>query len=596
MSNNQKVTKAASLIYNASIISRKNLKNIANILNIDFNIELTKKELDDIVKRIKDINVIDNSILDWNYSIIKKIKVLTKDDINKIYKGIENINIINSSIINRYKDDKISLNSSKLSKLYNELTHLNTSFDILNYLKDLYNKDFKTITLPQIVKGLSNITPISKDLINQLVKTDLSTDLIKLIKDSNTIDSSLIKDFMKSLKIGNVTYSQILKDILNIDITDDIIKNISKSIKGNNIKLSTLLDLIKTKEDLSIIKNIARKLNIEYGSINSNQISSLLSKINSVDDLKIIKNFAKKLGISNLSISSLLKNIISKDTNIENIVKSIKNVISKNGGVNYSSLKQLIENVDDVNIVKNIVNSFIISNIKLPDLFGTIKSLKLSSSVKKDLDKIIQGQVNYKNIYNYVKSYNNNIGNFVRYVKNINNNYKNIKSILDVNIKSLNTYLKQIKYGINDYVKSYNELISQISSLKLFQKIKYDIENKLKNKTTFYINLNNYIKDNILLPGTLSETEYLSKFNEVIKDNNIINKLKKQSVKGYGVNIVLYLVNEIKINNNKLFVIYVNYKREDLSFIYNYKSKKINGNSKLINNNLKKQIEHISKK
>ena len=379
------------IIYKEGIIEilEKN-KNI-NILIINYDLD-GKLKIDELIKKINEINENLELIFILEKEDIEKEKILRKNNIKKIY---YNNKITKKDLIKKIneeiKEENLKEEIEKLKKIIKE--------------KEIKEKNKEKKKINKIIK-FNQIKNIENKLKNKIKNNFYKIDSHKVENVENAIlvyenqEIGLIHISLSILKVLKQYYNRIL-----------------------------IVDLKIDNEDIHVIFNknyIKEKVNNKIKNVNSRKVSNIKKST--------FKNYFFLNIYHNIKLLTMVKKYIELDTykKEENKIEKIINLI-KNESKKYDFL--IIEisekNNNDLNnkLIKIIKNKIIV-------LYNNFESIKKIKREEKNLDGIIYLYYNKK----IKKEFNNKINFFI--IKNLFKRFKIIKKINKKIIKKIINYKK----------------------------------------------------------------------------------------------------------------------------------------------------------
>ena len=390
---------------------------------------------------------------------------------------------------------------------------------------------------------------------NQLVYNHIdSVNLISTNKYNNKFHNS------KKEKIKKGENSNILKKDNNLNIKDNI-RYINKDENKKKLEINEKKNIDKKKININLNNNthkiIASLCEEEYSKeqilINNNSNNSieeiknnyineeiknstnyLISLLqNRYDDNKksILYNFFKnlrKIKTNSLLLNSVklkemnkIKDLRTCQTNIKNFDEDKNNKNDNNNNSNQYYTKITKKNENDLN-EKNTSTKSNTRNKEIKNIFN-IKNKKID---KEDNDK---------KIYNNTQDINNLISTSFKNNNNINNISFNFTSN---NINNKNEDMKVIKKSLLDSIQKLKEEVKKIKNKEKYENIpkhNNEEENKIhenenidKDKNQKELNENKKIEDENEKLKKIKLAKLGKLFNNLNKENNIINAIKEQ--------------------------------------------------------------------
>lgn len=511
------------------IINEKNIIYIEDLKKIEENIELNKKNIENVNKSLEEI-----------HEEIKKIEKETEEGFNNISEIITVINNLDNKIeINKEKKENILLNIQRLTQ---EVQENNAKIEVKNLDKekklerisrskrdsDVYKKELeeKEKELESKKKSISD----GESIINT-IKKELEEFKDKIYEIDNDI-------FKKNMEINQLTEN---KKVLFLE-KSNLISNIDKlrtNISEEKNKFSN-----DNKELLERINNLEKEKQTSDKKINSiNELKSQVDKLTSEihvkkNKLSFLENLEKeKNGFSN-AIKVIYKEIERK-SNVGNsakgIVADILDVEDKYLNAIQTAVGSAMQNiiVEDENDAKNIIEFFKnnksgratflpLSNYNNKIVKSNNDNLVIATNIefKKAID-VIKVDSKFQNVINYIVSNTyivNNMDDAIELSKKV----KNIK-IITIDGDILNPS-GSITGG---YQNKQNNLIGRKNQIKeLEEEINSEIK-ILESKKSEYEKLFS-IADKIKNDLKVIEIELSEKKIEIaIKENNIKSEEEK---------------------------------------------------------------------
>ena len=473
---------------------------IENILNI----QKTKSNILQPIKKRANIPVIENSL---NKSIIKNIKTIDSLESNKINNSNSNslTNSINL-IINEITDDLIFNGENNIYEDYTEIINLDLSKKNIELFKNNKNIPFE---------HFSNLVKLNLSYNNIYVSNDLKyfTNIKILIINNN--------------KIKDISFCEFLSNLEQFNIHSNEVTSIEPLIKCNKLKI---LDISNNKIDdiITTLKAFKKIKNLEELLISHNPF--------------IINFFAYKH-----YFIYKFQNLLRIDGEVINeIDKDISGRFIRENISMYENIKELNDtdlnnsydideiNNDNSNIIYKIGNTVISKEMYIPyksknkNNSNNDKENK-SNSDAKDNQEIKKENIKLKEI---IKEQNKEIDNLKLELENSNLLIKDYES-------TLSQY--NLKYGdINNFNNDINKSVINENN---FHESKYmqEIQN-LKN------DLNIWKKENFELYEKMNKEDYIK-----TKINNIKIERPKTAVARYDNPLKEFkkLYNDLEYKNSK---------------------------------------------
>ena len=490
-----------------------------------------------------------------------------KNEIDKLRNRIkdeEQEDKLNSFYIKNNMNDLHNLLNEKEDKekeLINELNSLKILFDKNNKeLKDIINKKDKEIkelneAQNENIKTCQELTDCLNEASNQLKNKEKIIEDLFNKNNNNGKDINNLNNIIKNLE----KEKEIMKDNLN-NIIDDLEKE-KESIKNNNET-----NLNKVNDEVNILNKKIKELNNE-----------IKNKDNNINDLN--KEKMKYLKINNENNNKINE---MNNKNIENkkIIESLRKEIEA---------KERIIEENKIGYHK-IINENI-ENKKM------IESLREEVYTKTKL--IEEKKIEYHKVINESSSDKNLVEKLKKEISAKNNTIMDYKKKID-------------NYAIED---SNNKKI--ISDLKIEIYNKERIINSYKNNESNNFNKINQEKQNLIHNiDIIKETHIkeINKYKEIIKQKEVeIVKITTEYEKRYQNGNDIYklqkIINELKMENNELYLKLKDYDnlKSEIEYLYkrggNYSFKETNKTSLKIaydslieeNKKLKERLARIQK-
>ena len=473
---------------NNNNVSKENIKreliNFSSRKNSKINI---KNENNNIKENFSSENSVKNNNIKINNSIKHN---------NKVISNLSRLNMIQNSINNtvRIKSSSKSKNKIKnfqIKNKYKKDSKLKNRNKILEDKSNIIKSNFKS---PQhIVDKRNNIIVLysndskSKSK-NKNVKSKTMNKNININININDIKTTNIN--INNININNDMRKQIIDQNIN-PVTNININNINSNMNNvinyiTNFNSTNLNNFIKSNNDNNMNSNSKNNNNNNNNNDTSKTYKNAKSAKNIINkglNLKNILNLQPKKNISNINNNyfdlinnnnNIIQNTIEKkdqrqnyfssDSNHLSMFTTSNNLKSNNNILGHKNQIELIKNIKDKKLSKNIRNN-IISNI--------IKVEEVISQKNKKIKKILSSSYSQKN------ELNSNQKIKVR-LKNQEQNPDSKNQINDNEInenKSLNKHINKFKLGsisTNDMLNQVNEFnnLKKSKIQKYYQKLK----------------------------------------------------------------------------------------------------------------------------
>ena len=460
--------------------SKININNENNTMKDNFNSENSLKN-----NKIKMNNGIKN-----NNNVISNLTRL-----NMIHNSINNTVRINSGsksknkiknvqIKNKYKQDSKLNNRNKniedkshiIKPQFKSPQHIvdKSNNIIVLYSNDAKskskskNKNTKSKTVNKNININININDIKTTNIN-INNININNDMRKQIIDENINPVTNININNINSKLNNV-----INYITNFNSTN--LNNFIKSNKGNNInsnnKSNNNNDSSKTYKNAKSAKNIINK------GLNLKNILNLQPKKNISN---INNNFFDVLNSNN----NLIQNTIEKKDQRQNYFSPDNNRLSMfTTSNNFKSNKNILENKNQIELIKNIKDKKLSKNIRNNIINNIIKVEEVISQKNKTIKKILSSSYSQKNELNAnqkikvrLKNQEQNINQNIEVKEEQNNNDLKIINELSNENKASNKHINKFKLGsisTNDIINKVNEIknIKKSKIQKYYEKLK----------------------------------------------------------------------------------------------------------------------------
>ena len=472
--------------------SKSNIKTILNLLKIfkehKINAEIILKEKQNVETKIEEKRKADENIN--KAQVIKeniKLSILQfKETLNDPITKNNDLFISKSAELLRLLSDMSDNIPENISNNKREIDELLKRFKETNQLIVLKSNDIPSILDDQLITSI-NIDDIQRDF----------EKLKSLNKDYNIINDIISK----------------INELLESDITIDIIKNIINIILKSGLLLIEILELLKEIND-----NYKIDLTRLFEEINKNKEEFIIAmkkkEIKRRKDflLSIIDNGNKKLDNTILTINKSLNDITS------NISKDFKS--------NDELFKQLDRTTDiDISDINNLIEKIKSELSKIPTDIIKKDNIDLNQdpnsifgTLKQDIDNIFGSSIsNIKDLFELIELLKLNLKETNDFISNSGINDENLD---DSQIKQMIAIIGDI---IISFINKINFLIDIINENKnLFQtinRIKIEIDKKLalKSGKTKFKKVVRILKS---VKGLSDEGEARKEKRELI-DNNI---------------------------------------------------------------------------
>ncbi len=494
---------------------------------------------------------------------------LTKDEINNIERLS---NFSNTNSLNKLRNIEEISNIFEIDK--DKVSDLLIYYNSLNNNKELTIKEFIDFMNNYVIKSeyKSNIDTNSLNNLNTINKF-IDIDLNKKLNDKELsnlfgIDTSLINNlFLYYSSINSANLKLTVNEFIDY-INNDLLTNESYGAmfdstiinKLNTLNAFTNINLIDSKlnaTDMSKLfnldENLAKDLYLYYYiNIPTNKTVSLKDFINYVKELKNNTNYLNDLDITKLDYipEDLLNNdyLYSKD--------ELSNLL----GIDVNKINNILVLIDYINGK---------TDFKLSPY--EFVSIILNSDLKNNIENINELNI----LYNVMNSTKNNISYNYTDLSNILGIEKDtIKSIYTLYFSTNNEILFTPKEFIDLIIDNKNDpMLSSISNdtinkLTMLRNIIDGINNNIKYNSSSLSNLLNIDKDNMELLYSLYETNYKNKnikisykdfvnflIDDVISNKKYSNNFDKEKISRINIvnNIINNSINNVKYNNNELY-------------------------------------------
>ncbi len=446
-------------------------------------------------------------------------------------------NNIKENIIKNVRINNKTLNIKVfyLEEFINNLTYTYNEETIYNLMKqENINYNISLIYLNNIkyIDSNSNIPKLNK---------------LKTIKDN--IDNYLIKDklfksLIKNKKIIIYGYDYITKYQQSILNTLDNIEIINKDYNKYNhkvYKLNTLEDeVIFVAESISkLINNGINIKNIYLTNLDETYYTTIKRIFNMYN---IPVNLKIKTSIYKTSIGMYFINNLTN--NIDKLLNDIKNKFDLNNTRNNEIYNKLI----------NVLNNFYFTN----------NYIEIKDNIINVMKKTYLNNVNYNNAVNEIDIKNNIIDD------------ESYVFLLGFNLNKFPITIKDEDY-IEDNVKP-NILETSTYMNKINKEIYYKIISNIKNLTITYKEKH---LNEVFYPSLLIEEYNMEVLDSIIEISNYSNTINKIKLTKSLDNLVKY-----NIKDNKLNILYSNYKIDYMSYDNKLDKLDINLLHKYLNNSL----------
>ena len=368
----------------------------------------------------------------------------------------------------------------------------------------------KKLTTLNLQNNDLNSIPNTLGLMNSLVRLNIEGNPLKrLVGKMRNCSTEELKNYLKSRiteqDLENTPMTK--EDLYDINDNNDNLNNIIiKNIYNNglNMKEMNLKNLPIEEMQNCIQKNSLNKIDFSSNQINDiNNLTYVLNRIESITELNLSKNIIETFPLIILSLPNL------------SILNISKNKITKFPYDEFTStnLSQIKCNLTFLDISFNFLNKF-------PDvigLFQNLSELNLASNNIISIDNILNMKLMELDILNLsdnkIEKLPNKLYKIIPKLKSFlvsNNNLRDIPSdvCLLKNLNNVNFYGNQIRRLRNDALTSASALLNYLRKIHVF-----DEEDKIND-----VNMNNnYYNDNLKQ----------KKVNNNIESNN--NNIKQKS-------------------------------------------------------------------
>ena len=368
----------------------------------------------------------------------------------------------------------------------------------------------KKLTTLNLQNNDLNSIPNTLGLMNSLVRLNIEGNPLKrLVGKMRNCSTEELKNYLKSRiteqDLENTPMTK--EDLYDINDNNDNLNNIIiKNIYNNglNMKEMNLKNLPIEEMQNCIQKNSLNKIDFSCNQINDiNNLTYVLNRIESITELNLSKNIIETFPLIILSLPNL------------SILNISKNKITKFPYDEFTStnLSQIKCNLSFLDISFNFLNKF-------PDvigLFQNLSELNLASNNIISIDNILNMKLMELDILNLsdnkIEKLPNKLYKIIPKLKSFlvsNNNLRDIPSdvCLLKNLNNVNFYGNQIRRLRNDALTSASALLNYLRKIHVF-----DEEDKIND-----VNMNNnYYNDNLKQ----------KKVNNNIESNN--NNIKQKS-------------------------------------------------------------------
>ena len=414
---------------------------------------------DDIAKQLDNVNnvIIDNfknsednrsehcqNIID-NINAIKDIIVSNKYD--------EEFNSLNG-ILKNLLQETTKISNNVLSEEYFE-NFKNVIFEIQNGLKDFISDNSinkSDLIINEISKRIDNIY----DVLNQKIESqDYSiSNNFDFIKDKIDSANSKIYDILNSLENGFANNNENLENI-----KQDIL-NYSQDFQSITSRINEIFE--KQEGFDTLRENSNRILN------NLNTIQSSINSTNSIQIEEIRKEFEVVSNLLSVNTAEI-KDILNNKDDIESLQHKASNILGKlnalEGNINSSNLSQIEEIRKEFEVVSNLLS---VNTAEIKDILNNkddIENLKNKSNAIINRLNAFEANINTINLTQIeeiraeFESISNLLNTNVTEIKDILNNKDEFDNINN-KIQSLQAELKKVDSNIDE------DITHQISIIK----------------------------------------------------------------------------------------------------------------------------------
>ena len=519
------IESVASSFYLEDIESRKEINELFNTINIEFQYEAYQTLFEEVLKI--DIDDLKNKILDFLTSSNEEIKINFKTKRNNYKNQLQEI--IFSSLYNKAElEEEINL---LYSEGLNDLDD-NSKNLILKYIDEIIER-IKENLFKENSRLLNELTSYSNNY-NIFIQR-LNQYKIRIYNDFYSIIHSVANDFY--LDIKKKFYSNYIEKHLNI---------LYESVKRDKFSENKFLNIsISLKE---IMDENIELLTLEYKNWTINHINFLNEKkLQHLNELFLFEQLKTEI---NNKIDDLYKTILLPTLKVKAI---------------YNSGDEGVSDYDFSEAIINDIELFI--NIKINETKVQIEGMKGKkfeieedwkspdfSNVKRDIfDPIIYDFKNFSNIY---------------YTKEDNNFCNIISKVLYSNFKQI------IENFITSFGKDYFERLLKYNEIQKIKSFYINLQYSLGITLTYYIFLT-YSESMTLIPEDL-EIKVMT-LNHI---ESLVNKKNDELIS------LLYSKFEefLELSKNNLVELYINYIRKDYSLKNNFNKNIIDLLSSILEN------------
>ena len=500
----------------------------------------------------------------------------------------------------KYKKRKIDA----LKKLEKAHTNMDRVEDIIKELNDrliplkkqkdkayLYEQKYENLKETDIALTTYNITNLTTKYKQNKEKINKLNEEILLLNTTNNNKEVKLTSYKNDIENLDIKINSKREELLKITKKLEQInseKNIlleRKKYEVDNIKLHTAL--INLKEEKLTVENQIEKTLLEINSLNKNKdIKNLeIKKINNeIKDIKLNKN----------NINTKITNKIKEKELIKHKIEILKNDIENSSNIPYQ-VKKILKNIKLVGI-HNILGNI----LEIEEKYSTSISVTLGSIIS---NVIVDNEINAKEAINYLKK--ENLGRVTFMPLNI-IKPKYIKEDILSKIKNENGFIG-IASDLVKYDKKYENIILNILGTTIVMSDIDSANNISKKINNFYkvvtlsgevinvsgsitggkLKVKNIINDKFELENLLSKKTTITNEISIYENdiNEIDNLLKSSEDKLYIINKDFINLNE-QINSKDISKVLL---EERLNSIIN----DLKGTDNIINNNLSKQEDEL---
>jgi len=545
------------------ILKSENLKNKNDILNLsntynemqktllDKIIIMTNekdnkiKELEKIIKEMKETQKEKESISEKNNKLIKDIESLN----NEIKKLNKNNQELQKTI--KDKDIIIAKANEELKELEEKLNKISVK-DMIKYELKEKEEELNTINgeTDNKLRSYQELLIEYKTSNNELLKENKTitglNNILKSQKKQLTKENNTNKQMAEALKIENeklikerdeykIKKEQLINEIEIIKLNNDRIYNIKSITNNNTNKLKNEISSLKKEKEILGEKNEELKKRIKSLDRKNSQNKSLKSKSKTVanlkkdkfNNLKIIKIKEFTLSINNNTKNKnlnkkntpkkALKKAVNKFKKLSIINKVVDININKKSGSNNKKVKKIINKFKKVSFCSKIVDITIKSKPKPPQKPKKKKFMKLKL-INEVVNICLKSKINNK-------KFKSNKLKISSKINSLNINSFNEKKKIDLEKSSTKfIFFEQLKE---------EPIINENKSIEEIKNIDSEIANKEKNKNNIIYEINklNDIKFEGKIKTLIFDINKIENFSltektkeKLINKNLIINK------------------------------------------------------------------------